>query len=290
MGVGHLKPPVPFFLRQIFQAVIDAIFPLKCLVCGRFFHLPDVVEGRKTQFNAQIKHLNDDRDSPEFEKLLAVYLCSVCTKNFVSIESPFCSRCGIMFKGKEGDDHVCGDCLTSPGKFRLARAPVVYDKVFMNIIHRFKYSGKVQLSKPLGALLLAAFCRNWDTADIDLVIPVPLHNGRFKKRGFNQSFLLVQNWKKMAPALKIELSHVQIEKDVLVRIRPTVPQIGLGRKERLANIENAFGVRGPEKIEGKRILLIDDVYTTGATADECARVLLNDGAEYVDVLTVARSL
>ena len=132
--------------------------------------------------------------------------------------------------------------------------------------------------------------RLWDIEGIDLVVPVPLHARRLKTRGFNQAFLLVKDWPCFAGASGINITDSLIDRHLFVRDRWTEPQTGLNRKERMGNIKGAFSVTDASKISGKRILLVDDVYTTGATADECSRVLVNNGAEQVDVLTLARAM
>jgi len=172
----------------------------------------------------------------------------------------------------------------------MARASLVYDQTILNVVHSFKYNGKIQLAAPLGALLLAAFNRFWAEHSIDVIVPVPLHIKRFRKRGFNQVFLLIRNWKKFAAASHIDLSGVRIERNAIVRAASTSPQTGLGRKARMTNIKNAFKIQYKEKIKDKTILLVDDVYTTGATVNECARLLLKGGANHVDVLTLARAI
>jgi ComF family protein len=266
------------WLLRVIKASIDVLFPAKCLGCGRFFYPPNIPKNR------------DKPDGIEYGQLLGSYLCARCTENIIPVRAPMCTCCGLMFKSRVGEDRFCGDCLVSPKRFGKARAAAVYDQALMSVIHRFKYKGKIQLAKPLGGLLLAAFIRYWEQGSIDLVIPVPLYAGRFRKRGFNQAFLLIRSWKKMATAFQVDLSGIQVGKDILVRTRATASQTGLGRKARAVNIRNAFGVREVEKIEGQRILLVDDVYTTGSTAAECARVLMDGGAKRVDVLTLARAI
>jgi ComF family protein len=172
----------------------------------------------------------------------------------------------------------------------MARAPLVYDQTILNVVHCYKYKGKIQLAGPLGGLLLATFNCFWDKDSIDVIVPVPLHFKRLRKRGFNQVFLLIRNWKKFAAASHIDLSGVRIERNAIVRAASTSPQTGLGRKARMTNIKNAFKIQYKEKIKDKTILLVDDVYTTGATVNECARLLLKGGANHVDVLTLARAI
>jgi ComF family protein len=195
-----------------------------------------------------------------------------------------------MFQSREGDDHHCGECLEKPKRFRKARAFGVYDQALMESIHRFKYKGKVQLARPLGTLLLAAMLIYWDDDPPDLLVPVPLHARRFRERGFNQAFLLIRDLPRMVAALPVQLSNIRTAREVLLRNRWTDPQIGLGRSTRLQNIKNAFSVSDETRVFQKKILLVDDVYTTGATVDECAGALLKAGAEWVDVLTLARTM
>ena len=142
-----------------------------------------------------------------------------------------------------------------------------------------KYRGKVSLAKSLGQLMLAALPV---AVEIDLVIPVPLHPSRLREREFNQSLLLADQ---VAKHLGRPLSFTN-----LVRTAPSEPQSTLSRKERMKNLRRAFAVRRPESIARKRVLLIDDVLTTGTTVNECAKVLRTAGAEAVFVLTLARTV
>jgi ComF family protein len=196
----------------------------------------------------------------------------------------------LPFKSRQGEDHLCGDCIASPKKFRFARAPLIYERIFTEVIHCFKYRGKIQLAGSLSELLLTTFRLFWDKDGVDVIVPVPLHLKRLRERGFNQAYLLIRNWQTAAARSSFDLSDLQIERDVLVRTVATAPQTALGRAQRAANIKEAFGIRKKEKIIDKRVLLIDDVYTTGATVNECARLLMKHGAEHVDVLTLARAV
>ena len=129
-----------------------------------------------------------------------------------------------------------------------------------------------------------------DTEKIDMVVPVPLHIRREKARGYNQVFLLVKGWSRLIRTLNIGAAPIMIDRRVLVRNRWTDPQTGLRRKKRLENLKNAFSIIDAAAVTEKRILLVDDVYTTGATVNECSRVLLRAGAKQVDVLTLARAV
>ena len=123
-----------------------------------------------------------------------------------------------------------------------------------------------------------------------MILPVPLHPSRLRQRGFNQASLLIRSWSRIAHRPLCDLSHNRLEDDLLIRTKHTEPQSALGRAQRTLNIKNAFGLNGEKKVQGASILLIDDVYTTGATVNECGRLLLRSGARQVDVLTLARAV
>ncbi len=296
-------------LQRTAGAVKDALFPKRCLACTNFFHNeqqqadryntsipgakqlmplagwiagPAVARGQNDICGGQTREI--------FGHVMAPFLCRECITGFIPIESPKCSKCGIMFKSRQGSDHLCGECIKSPKKFGIARSLGVYENILMRAIHCLKYRGKVQLAYPFGMLLFFTFIRLWDTNRVDVIVPVPLHRKKFKLRGFNPSFLMVKDWARIAEMLNFEGTLMPVAKDGLIRSRWTEPQTGLDRKKRLANIKNAFAIEDSFEISGKRILLVDDVYTTGATANECCRVLLNGGAGHVDVLTLARAM
>ena len=249
---------------RIIRAFTEALFPATCLVCGSFFH-------------------SDSGERVDCLRLLAPFVCPACLAVFLPVASPLCIQCGAVFISREGEDRLCGTCIESPKRFRIARACGVYDETLMALVHCFKYDGKIQLARPLGSLLLSGYFHYWKMDDIDLIVPVPLHVKRFRERGFNQSYLLVKDWAQMS------FQTPTVERNVLVRKRKTDPQTGLGRKRRITNIKDAFSVSDPSKIFGKRVLLVDDVYTTGATVDECSTALRRAGAKQVDVLTLARA-
>lgn len=277
-------------LNRVYQTIQEAVFPPKCLVCNAFYRIPEPSRrgiAANTGPDAAARPLSV-RDQAEIS--LATCLCPGCRAELTTVESPLCICCGIPFKSRQGQDHYCGACIASGKKFDIARAPLVYDRIITEVIHCFKYRGKIQLARPLSELLLLAFLIFWDTDGIDVILPVPLHPSRIRRRGFNQAYLLIQSWPQIAALYSCDLSHLRIERDVLIRTIPTAPQSALDRARRARNIKNAFGLDRQEAIAGKRILLIDDVYTTGATVNECGRLLLNSGAQKVDVLTLARAI
>jgi ComF family protein len=198
-----------------------------------------------------------------------------------------------MFTGRVGDDHLCSRCIRRPPAFVAARAAGVYEGALMQVIHLLKYGGKIQLARPLGRLLYETFRHCGAMAEVDLVVPVPLHRRRFRQRGFNQAYLLVREWPRWSRSPEGGGRSVVVARKALVRRRATAPQTGLGRRQRQANLKNAFAP-GPDavvgQVRGRHVLLVDDVFTTGATVEACARVLLDAGAQAVTVLTVARTL
>ena len=269
------------YFRHVYNIFLYAIFPSRCLICRSFFHhdkLSDLVQIKKT-----------DMTKISFQKVMGRFLCPHCLKDNSEVKSPKCSICGFMFKSRGGEDHVCGKCIKNPLKYRKARAYGLYDRSLRTSIHRLKYHQKTYLAEPLGMLLFSTFVQNWDPKDIHVIIPTPLHTGRLKKRGFNQTFQLIRKWPVWLKKSGLDQLHIIIDQDILFRKRKTKAQVGMGRKERIANIKGVFEVRDRSKIDGKNVLLVDDVLTTGATANECVKTLIKNGAGNVDVLTLAHT-
>ena len=171
----------------------------------------------------------------------------------------------------------------------------MYDGALMAVIHALKYKYKIQVAAPLGRLLFAAFIQYDEIQAIDYVIPIPLHVSRLKSRGFNQAFLLIREWPQLIRAFHDKKKghtgepSLLINYTCLIRKTKTISQTGLGKDQRARNVKDAFRVTAPSLISGKRVLLVDDVYTTGATAEECAKTLIAIGAAGVHVLTLART-
>jgi len=204
-----------------------------------------------------------------------------------------CTICGTPFLTRGDTDHACSRCLRQPPRFGRARACAVYDARDMrttdgdavraadplrSALQRYKYNRDVSLAPLLGAWL--AQYAPLSAAAYDVIVPVPLHISRLRWRGFNQAQLLLRPF----------AGNCAIDPYSLARVRPTRPQVGLPEKERRGNVAGAFRVTRPRHVEGQRILLVDDVYTTGATVDECSRALRRAGAHSVDVLVLARAM
>jgi ComF family protein len=245
------------FHVKLFHNFLDLIYPPRCPVCGAF--------------------LCDEETSHEEESSF----CRACCRSFLPVGSPFCPICGRPFKAGNPVDHVCEDCLRRRPFFKEARAPYIYEGSLMTAIHEFKYGAKSFLAKPLG-LLLSSFAKTWLEANEGLLLmPVPLHPRRLRERGFNQSLLLARE---VAKALNADLDFLSLK-----RIKYTKPQTGLGSEERSRNVRRAFQVLRREAVKGRRIVLVDDVATTGSTLNECARALKKAGCREVFCLTLART-
>ena len=209
--------------------------------------------------------------------------CSACTKNIDFISQPYCPLCGIPYCTEDPTGHLCGDCLGSVHLFDRARSSAIHRGLLRDVIHSFKYGRQTSLARPLAQMLIAPGKKLTILNKTDLIIPVPLHMKRLRQRGFNQASLLAR---RLGSALKIPVDYSSLK-----RKRGTEPQAGLSRRQRAVNVKNAFDLSRPERIEGKSILLLDDVLTTGETANQCVRELKRSGgAKEVVVLTVARAV
>lgn len=209
-----------------------------------------------------------------------LHLCNDCRDGLPVLSGPCCSICGRSFDGA-GNNHPCGDCLLHPPPWETARAALLYDGGCRDLIHAFKYRHRFHLRRPLALLTaerLAAFAAE---AKADLLAPVPLHPRRLRQRGFNQSLLLAE--------LLEKTWQVPLQRQLLQRTRYTTSQTELSAEQRATNLRDAFAVSDPAVVTGKRVLLVDDVFTTGATLAECSRCLLQAGAAAVCCVTVARA-
>jgi ComF family protein len=238
-------------VKQLFRALLDVILPPICHICRSFIPNADTL-----------------------------HICPICHDRLPLVSSPLCSRCGIPFIGA-GDDHRCGACIVQPPLFDSARAHFLYEGSIRDLIHAFKYNRHTHLRFPLALLSLEGVSGVPADHNLNLIVPVPLHRSRLRQRGFNQAVLL-------GNILSRRLALPMIP-DALVRTRATEPQIELSAAERRINVSGAFSVKRREDVAGKRILLLDDVMTTGSTMDECAKELKKAGAEVVIAITIART-
>lgn len=267
--------------RNVNATFKNALFPGVCFSCGRLFPIaPSELD----------PHVGEAGGRRCFAQLLRGHICTVCRSQYAALESPMCSRCGLPFESPHGPDHNCGNCMTDPPVYAEARAAGIYQGVLRSTIHQFKYKRREKLARPLSRLLWETLRQYWVPDQFDWVIPVPLHSTRLRKRGFNQAQALVRQWPQLAVGEGLRFSTDRIVPHLLVRYRPTEPQTGLKRDRRMENLRGAFRVNCKPLLQNRAVLIVDDVMTTGATADICAQTLLDAGAASVRVLTLARAL
>lgn len=213
------------------------------------------------------------------------FICSACRAGCNGVKPvapPFCDCCGLPFEGAITVEFECANCREQNLHFTSARAAATFSGVVKEVIHRYKYNHAVWFEPFLGGLLVNAaqpflFREEWD-----FIVPIPLHWLRLRGRTFNQSA-------RLACALS-RATGIPVQRRLLKRVHPTHTQTRLSRAERTQNVKRAFAYVGRGPIEGARIILVDDVLTTGATASACAKLLKQNGAAAVNVWTVARGI
>jgi ComF family protein len=207
-------------------------------------------------------------------------VCAACWSKLSFIAPPYCERLGIPFVYDPGPGILSMQAIADPPAYQRARAAVRYDDVARTLVHALKFQDRIDLAPAMGRWMARAGQTLLD--DADLLVPVPLHWRRGFSRRYNQSGALARAIGKQ--------SGVPVAIEALRRIRPTAHQIGLSRAERAANVQGAFQVPPAKRgeVHGRRLVLVDDVLTSGATVDACARALLRAKAASVDVLVFAR--
>lgn len=240
-------------VKNFFRSVFDLLAPSLCSYCKSSLIMSDIP-----------------------------YFCKTCWSEFDLIRGSLCPCCGRQFASpealSESPSHLCRFCRENPPYFDQALSVGLFEGQLREAIHIYKYKPLRALGKPLA---------DWMAKQIrlvhhmDIVMPVPLHRSRLRQRGFNQSLLLAYGI--------TEHFSLSIVYDNLIRTRPTRPQVELSADERAKNVRGAFALRHPGDVFDKRILLVDDVFTTGSTLNECAKVLKESGASSVTAFTLART-
>ncbi len=193
---------------------------------------------------------------------------------------PFCNTCGLPYRGEIDGPFTCGNCAELRLEFQSARAAVELTDMVLDVIHRYKYNRALWFEPFLQKVFTDAAGLAVSPETTDLIIPIPLHPVRMRDREFNQAERLASSLAKR--------TRVAIDNSLVARTTMTQTQTHLSRKERAENMRKAFSWKGRHKLHGERIVLVDDILTTGATASACAGVLKNHGAREVNVWTVAR--
>ncbi len=235
---------------SIKEAFLDTLFPLRCVFC----------------------------DSARVEP--KSFLCHECRESVRLVSHPFCNQCGLPTSGLAlQSGGFCGRCLAAPPPYLRARYGVYYVGQLREALIRFKYYAALNLGNTLSDFLTAAFYRHYDSTEFDVIMPVPVHRKRLFKRGFNQAVILAA---KLSSKVMLPL-----DRRSLIKVKDTVPQARLPRAERIKNLRSSFGIVDDGNVREKRVLLIDDVATTGSTIAEATKTLLKAGASRVDALVLA---
>lgn len=237
-------------MPSFWTKIIDLLLPPRCICCGKI-----------------VSNANG--------------LCADCFNNINFITKPYCAKCGHPFdEAPSSKKMLCGTCLSKKQTpFRLSRSAIRYDDASKNMILAFKFMDKTENAPVFAKWLKLAGADIFDEG-VDLIIPIPLHFTRLIKRRYNQAALIATELGK--------LTHIKVDCTSVVRHKRTKPQVQFSGHARISNVKGAFSVKHPEKLKGKRIVLIDDVMTTGSTLKECALAMKKAGAKSVDTLTIAR--
>jgi ComF family protein len=246
--------PKSFRVARVCESIVNAVFPRNCVGCG-----------------LSRKNGGD-------------YLCGLCRKDLFVIDDPICVTCGIpadIDYDYPVEGFECGWCRKGGFRFDRARSLGLYDSVLKELIHFYKYRNQPGVINEIEPFLQDYFKACREDYQGCIVVSVPLHVKKLKERGFDQSFVLAR---KIAEILGLPYLVRPLK-----RIRETLPQARKNRAERLKNVKGAFEVVNSEMVSDKKILLIDDVFTTGSTVNEVTRVLKKAKVNSVQVFTLARA-
>lgn len=236
-------------IRKIFSAILNFIIPHTCLSCNIIT-------------NSDIRGL-----------------CAECVNKLSYITDPYCKICGTGFDISIHENTICGKCINNPPQYNLARSIYRFDQNSKNIIHSFKYNDRTILANFFAHLMLNRY--KHEIILHDIICPVPMHRLKRIYRQYNQSQILAHELGKISNILNIP--------DILIKHKHTKSQIKLSKQQREQNIKGSiiFNQKHARQIQGKRVILIDDVHTTGTTSNFCANLLKQNGASAVMLLTVA---
>jgi ComF family protein len=204
-------------------------------------------------------------------------LCHSCWQKFKFISPPFCNACGFPFAFEIENNALCGKCIKSPPRYNQARYLFKYDESSKKLIHALKYNDQTYLARIFAKLLFNSYKQ--DILKYDVIAPVPMHWLKRMFRMYNQAMLLAQEIS--------SISGLPVINDNLQKVRWTKAQSSLDKNARLSNLQGSFKVKNPDFFKGKKVILVDDVLTTGATVKECAKLLKKSGASQIMVLTIA---
>jgi len=236
-------------MKKIINYIVSLVFPARCVSCGVMTSAESAV-------------------------------CVECWKGLHFISGPSCAKCDYPFEFDIDEGMLCGSCLKEDWYFDRVLSVLRYSDTSKTIVSKLKYSDKTHIAKQCGLLMRKKIAHK--LADYDYIIPVPMHRSRLRKRFYNQSSLIASHLS--------SFSGIEVLHNGLVKMKSHAPQTGLTRAGRKINVRGSFSINDSyrDRIKGSSVLLVDDVYTTGATVNECSRVLKRAKAESVTVVTLAR--
>ena len=277
---------IPVFGTELWK---DILFPARCPVC----HDLIPIERRGPHYRLKMRAAVP---GPAIHELFSGYACRECLSELSLIEKPYCEKCGSRLLKTSGTGTGaflrCADCAHHERAFRQCRSLMAYDEIAQEILTDIKYRGKREYIQFLSALLAFRFGPWIRALSPDAFVPVPIHPERRRTRGFNQAELLAEALSEIlsrCPVPKGKPVSIPVRSDLLLRIKKTEAQKGLNPEQRLLNLQNAFEAPVP-LTEHPRLILIDDIYTTGATMNACAEALRDAGASDVYGICVAAAL
>jgi ComF family protein len=239
-------------MPAIIESIINIIYPPVCVGCNK----------------------------PNHNSESNIYICNDCYWGIKRHVPPFCLKCGRGLSQIENiQSGICSTCLNRQYYFDEGWSICSYEGTIKELIHRFKYSQKVQYKTIFKELLVEFFKAFNILRDVDLIIPIPLHPARLREREYNQSQILA--------SIVSEIINKPVCCDILIRRKNTKPQIDLNEKKRVKNISGCFAVKNPDRVLSKSILFIDDVFTTGITLSEAAKTIKEFRPKKICVLTLA---
>jgi ComF family protein len=240
-------------LRTIWDAALNLIYPPVCQICQQ--ERAGIHEG---------------------------YVGGECWSQVRFVTAPFCNRCGLPYEGSIGQTFVCENCADLDFHFRSARSAVRVNPLILQVVHQYKYNRALWFESFLADLLIRQAVPVLQEEKWDVIVPVPLHPARQREREFNQAERLARHLGRAA--------EISVNSNLIRRVKPTETQTQLNRAGRADNVRGAFAPRTRKKLNGEKIIIVDDVMTTGATTNACAGVLQKAGAGEICVWTVARGV
>lgn len=239
---------------SLWKQILNFILPPRCAICGKVLEIDKGI-------------------------------CDNCVSKIEFINTAICYRCGNpLLEGKTSSKKhlLCGNCIKKPNKlFRYSRSAYSYDDFSKKLILDFKFYDKTDLASLLAKIIYVAG-KDIFAAGIDIIVPVPLHYTRLLYRRYNQSSLLAKELGR--------ITGIKVEYDAIIKNKRTRPQVECSGTERLSNLKGAFYIKKPQVLQNKRVLLIDDILTTGSTLNECAKAIKKAKPKSIDNLTIARVL